>query len=54
MKPSKHYLDKYVDRIFKTASHRRDLVVWTPEQIEKVDRLIKNYDMLSRYSFTSD
>lgn len=51
---SEHYLNVSSASIFKSVSKSRNLMVWTPEQIEMVERRIKKYDALSRYSFTSE
>lgn len=49
-----HYLDTCAKKVFKSVSRSRNMVDWTSEQIEEVERRMKDYDVLRRYSFTSD
>ena len=51
---TEHYLDVCAEKVFKSESRSRNMVVWTPEQIEMVERRMKWYEMLNRYSFTSE
>lgn len=51
---SEHYLDVCSEKVFKSVSKSRTLIVWTPEQIEMVEIRMKKYEALSRYSFTSE
>lgn len=50
---TKHYLDECAQKVFASESRSRDTVVWTPEQIERIETRMNKYDTLSRYSFTS-
>ena len=54
VEPTEHYLDVCAEKVFKSASRSRDLVVWTPEQIEKVEKRMRRHKMLDRYTFASD
>ena len=47
---TEHYLDACAGKVFKSESRSRNMVVWTPEQIEMVERRMKKYESLSRYS----
>ena len=49
-----HYLEVCAEKVYKSVSRTRDLVEWPPELRELVQRKMKKYKMLSRYSFTSD
>ena len=51
---SEHYLDLCAAKVFKSVSQSRDTIEWTPEAIQMVERRMKEYKMLGRYSFTSD
>lgn len=51
---SEHFLDVCAEKVFKSVSQSRNLVVWTPEQKERLLRRMKDYKWLDRYSFTSD
>ena len=51
---TEHYLDACEGKVFKSVSRSRNTVVWTPEQVEEVERRMKEYHMLRGYSFTSD
>ena len=51
---TEHYLDVCAKKVFKSESRSRNVVAWTPEQIEIVERRMKGYEMLNRYSFTSE
>ena len=48
------YLDTCARIVFKSVSKSRNRLEWTPQQIEMVEKRMKNHDMLSRYSFTSE
>lgn len=51
---SKHYLSVCAEKVFKNVSRSRHTIMWTKEQKEKVQRHIKEYKVLDRYTFTSD
>ena len=51
---TQQYLEACARKVFKTSSRSRNMVGWTPELIEVVERGMKNYDVLGRYSFNSD
>ena len=51
---SQKYLKACADKVFKTVSNTRELVVWPPSTREKVESLIRQHSFLSRYSFDSD
>ena len=51
---TEHYLDVCAEKVFKSVSWSRDLMEWPPELREMVEIMMKDYKMLSRYSFTSD
>ena len=51
---TEYYLDVCAEKVFKSESRSRNMVVWTPEQIKTVEARMKKYDVLSRYSFKSD
>ena len=51
---TEHYLDVCAEKVFKSVSRTRDLMEWPPELREMVETKMKEYEMLSRYSFTSD
>ena len=51
---TKHYLGVCSAKIFKSVSRSRDLIAWTPEQIQMVEERMKGFRVLRRYSFTSD
>ena len=48
------YLDVCANKVFKSESKSRNMVAWTPQQIRLVETKMKEYEMLRRYSFTSD
>ena len=50
---TEHYLDMCAEKVFKSESRSRNVVAWTPEQREMVERRMKGYEMLNRYNFTS-
>ena len=50
---TEHYLDVCAEKVFKSESRSRNVVAWTPEQIEMVERRMKEYEMMNRYNFTS-
>ena len=54
MSTTEHYLDVCAAKVFKSVSRSRDLMEWPPELREMVETKMKEYEMLSRYSFTSD
>lgn len=47
------YLDACEDKVFDSGSRSRNFVVWTPQQIEGIEKRMKRYKALSRYSFDS-
>ena len=51
---TEHYLDTCANKVFKNVSRSRDLLEWSQEDIEMVEMRMKKYDMLRRYTFTSD
>lgn len=51
--PTEHYLDSCEKKVFDSGSRSRNLVAWTPEQIEMIEARMKSYKALSRYSFDS-
>ena len=51
---TEHYLDVCAEKVFKSESRSRNTIVWTPEKKEIVERRMKKYEMLNRYSFTSE
>ena len=51
---SEEFLDACAAKVFKSVSRSRGTVEWSPELIETVEKEMKKYDFLSRYSFTSD
>ena len=49
---SKHYLDGIARKVFLEPSRSRNLIAWTPDQIQHVERvIIRRYNFLRRYSF---
>ena len=51
---TEHYLDVCAEKVFKSVSRSRNVIKWTPEQIEMVERRMKKYKFLQRYSYTSE
>ena len=51
---SQKYLKVCADKVFKTVSNTRELVVWPPSTRKKVENLIKEHSFFSRYSFDSE
>ena len=51
---TENFLDACAAKVFKSVSHSRDAIVWPQELREMVEQRMKNFDMLQRYSFTSD
>ena len=51
---SEHYLDVCAEKVFKSLSRSRNMIAWTPEQIEMVENKMKKHTFLNRYNFTSD
>ena len=51
---SEEYLQKCYDKTFKTLSRSRDLVVWTPGLLARVQREKEKYPFFQRYSFSDD
>ena len=47
---TKHFLDVCSAKIFKSVSRSRDLIAWTPEQIQMVEGRMKEFRVLRRYS----
>ena len=50
---TKHYLDGSAKKVFDSGSRSRNIVEWTPEQIERIEAKMMKYKGLRRYSFTS-
>ena len=50
---SENFLDACARKVFKSASRSRDLVEWSPEHRERVEREIRKYQFFNRYNFTS-
>ena len=51
---TEHYLDVCAEKVFKSVSRTRNFIEWPPELREMVETKMKEYEMLNRYSFTSD
>ena len=52
---SQHYSQSFVDKVFNSVSKTRELIVWPPSLREMLEtKVIKKYDMFSRYSFEAD
>ena len=52
---SQTYIQSFVDKVFESVSKTRELVVWPPSLREMLEtKVIKKYDMFSRYSFETD
>ena len=51
---SEEYLEMCSNKVYKSVSRTRDLVVWPKKLREMVEEKMKNYTMFQRYSFTSD
>jgi hypothetical protein len=52
---SQTYIQSFVDKVFESVSKTRKLVVWPPDLREMVEtKVIKKFDMFSRYSFDAD
>ena len=51
---SVQYLNVCAEKVFKSVSHTRNMVEWSPEQIEMVEQKMRSYNFLNRYSFTTD
>lgn len=51
---TEHYLDTCAGKVFKSVSRSRNMVGWTSEQIEEVEMRMMDYEVLERYSFTSN
>ena len=52
---SPSYVQSFVDKVFKSVSKTRSLIVWPPSLKDMVEtEMIRKYDMFSRYSFDSD
>ena len=51
---SQEYLKACADKVFKTVSNTRKLVVWPTSTREKVENLIKQHSFFHRYSFEGE
>jgi hypothetical protein len=51
---TERYLKACADKVFKTVSNTRELVVWPSSTRKKVESLIRQHSFFSRYSFDSD
>ena len=52
---SPDYLQACADKVFKSISRTRDMLVWSPEMKAKVEEeVIQTYPFFSRYSFETD
>ena len=51
---SKHYLEVCADKVFKSTSRTREMMLWSPPIKHIVEENIKNYEFLSRYNFTNN
>lgn len=51
---AEEYLDVCANKVFKSESRSRNMVVWTPQQIHLVETRMMKYEMLRRYNLTSD
>ena len=50
---TEHYLDLSAQKVFKSGSQSRHLVLWTLEQLELVETRMREFEELNKYSFTS-
>ena len=49
------YLQACADKVFKSVSRTRDMLLWSPEMKAKVEEeVIQTYPFFNRYSFESD
>jgi hypothetical protein len=52
---SQMYIKSFIDKVFESVSKTRELVVWPPSLRDMVEtKVIKKYDMFSKYSFDTD
>ena len=51
---SHDYLKTCADKVFRTISSTRELVVWQPSTKKKVEELIRQHSFFRRYSFDSE
>ena len=51
---SEEFLDVCAEKVFKSVSRSRDTIEWSPQLIEMVETNMEQYEMFSRYNFTSD
>ena len=51
---STDYLQACADKVFKSISRTRDMLVWSPEMKAKVEEVIRPYPFFRRYSFETD
>ena len=51
---TEQYFSICADKIYSSPSRSRDLMAWSPEQRESVQKRMEKYEMLNRYNFTSD
>ena len=50
---SEQYLDMCAKKVFDSGFRSRNLVEWTPKQIEDIENRMKKYQALRRYNFSS-
>lgn len=50
---TEQYLDMCANKVFKSESQSRNLVLWTLKQIEQVETRMREFRVLDRYNFTS-
>jgi hypothetical protein len=49
------YLQACANKVFKSVSRTRDMLLWSPEMIAKVkEEVIRTYPFFNRYSFESE
>lgn len=48
------YLDTCAEKVYQSVSQSRKMVGWTAEQIEEVERRMKDYGVFDRYNFFGD
>ena len=51
---SEEYLQACSEKVFKSVSKSRDLVVWPPTLRNRMEDIIENYPFFHRYSFNSE
>ena len=49
------YLEAFASKVFKSVSRTRDMLLWSPKMIAKVeDEVIQTYPFFNRYAFKSE